>query len=226
MKKNCTACKQSKDYEEYGTCSIKRNKTGRESQCKACRKLYRDRPENLARNQAYQAEAYNENKEERLEADRIAYAFNPEVKKARAKEYVKNNREKVRASKNAYKKKRRKTDLNYRIKENLRCRLWHALNGKVKAGSSVSDLGCSVDELRAHLESLFTPGMSWANYGHLKGKWEIDHIKPLQSFTNLSDREQLLEACHYTNLQPLWWEDNNAKHNHSDYNVSKSTRQV
>jgi desulfoferrodoxin (superoxide reductase-like protein) len=31
--------------------------------------------------------------------------------------------------------------------------------------------------------------------------------KPLASF-DLTDRKQLLEACHYTNLQPLWAIDN------------------
>jgi hypothetical protein len=50
--------------------------------------------------------------------------------------------------------------------------------------------------------------MSWENYG-LKG-WHIDHIKPLEKF-NLLDLEQLKRACHYTNLQPLWAEDNLSK---------------
>jgi hypothetical protein len=55
--------------------------------------------------------------------------------------------------------------------------------------------------------------MSWDNYGRKKGVrcWEIDHIIPLISL-DLSDREQLLKACHYTNLQPLWAKDNWSKH--------------
>ncbi len=52
--------------------------------------------------------------------------------------------------------------------------------------------------------------MTWDNYG-LYG-WHIDHIKPLASF-DLTDREQFLEACHYTNLQPLWAEENLSKGN-------------
>lgn len=48
--------------------------------------------------------------------------------------------------------------------------------------------------------------MSWDNYG----KWHIDHIKPLADF-DLSDPKQFKEACHYSNLQPLWAEENHKK---------------
>ena len=72
-----------------------------------------------------------------------------------------------------------------------------------RPGSAVSDLGCTVSELRSYLEAQFLPGMSWENMG----KWHIDHIKPLAGF-DLTNRECFLEACHYTNLQPLWAVDN------------------
>ena len=66
-------------------------------------------------------------------------------------------------------------------------------------------LGCSAEQLRTHLEEKFTDGMSWDNYGY-RG-WHIDHIRPCASF-DLTDPQQQLECFHYTNLQPLWAEDN------------------
>lgn len=68
------------------------------------------------------------------------------------------------------------------------------------------DLGCSIEQLRKYLAARFQPGMTWNNYG----KWHIDHIVPLSS-VDLRDREQLLKACHYSNLQPLWAGDNSRK---------------
>lgn len=98
-----------------------------------------------------------------------------------------------------------------RIVSNLRGRLCNALKGSKKHGSAVRDLGCSIEELKQHLERQFYSHpdtgemMTWENYG--KYGWHIDHIIPLVSF-NLGNRDQLLKACHYTNLQPLWAIDN------------------
>jgi hypothetical protein len=64
-------------------------------------------------------------------------------------------------------------------------------------------VGCVPSELKIHLESQFTTGMSWDNYG-LYG-WHIDHKVPLSS---AKSEEELLKLCHYSNLQPLWAEDN------------------
>jgi AraC-like DNA-binding protein len=83
-----------------------------------------------------------------------------------------------------------------------------AIKDNWKSGSTIRDLGCSIVELKRHLEDQFDDNMSWDNYG-LDG-WHIDHIVPLASF-NLTDEDQFKKACHYTNLQPLWAKDNLSK---------------
>jgi hypothetical protein len=85
----------------------------------------------------------------------------------------------------------------------LRSRLINALKGKRSAKAALLYLGCTLEDLRQHLESLFKPGMTWENHG----SWHIDHIRPLASF-DLTKEENLYKACHYTNLQPLWAKEN------------------
>lgn len=67
-------------------------------------------------------------------------------------------------------------------------------------------LGCDLDYFRDHIEKQFAPGMNWGNWG----EWHIDHIRPLASFS-LDFRPELLMACNYRNLQPLWGVDNCSK---------------
>jgi hypothetical protein len=71
-------------------------------------------------------------------------------------------------------------------------------------------IGCTRDELMAHLQSKFQPGMAWNNYGQ-KG-WHVDHIIPISKF-NFSDPSQVTACFHWSNLQPLWWYQNLEKHN-------------
>jgi hypothetical protein len=105
----------------------------------------------------------------------------------------------------------RRNNPDVKLRDSLRRRLNNALKNTQKVGSAVDDLGCSISELRLYLESKFLPGMGWDNYG-LRG-WHIDHIEPLSKF-DLQDPEQLKKACHYTNLQPMWAQDNLKKSNH------------
>lgn len=107
---------------------------------------------------------------------------------------------------------RRKGDSNFKLAHYLRSRVTKMLRRGQKAGSAVRDLGCSIADFRTYLENGFYVHpitgevMAWGNYG----KWHVDHKRPLDSF-DLTDRTQFLQACHYTNLQPLWAEQNLAK---------------
>jgi hypothetical protein len=103
------------------------------------------------------------------------------------------------------------TNIQYKTSVLLRSRLNQAIKGLIKSGSAIRDLGCSISELKAHLEVQFEPDMTWGNWSR-KG-WHIDHIKPLAAF-DLSNPKELKEACHYKNLQPLWAKDNLVKSTH------------
>lgn len=157
-----------------------------------------------------------------------------EVKKIYDQKYMKENKDKIKersakhrkttvTAKAAYDKQYRtdnrdkiysryvekiKNDLQYRLASYLRRRLRISIKKQVKVGSAVRDLGCLMKELIVYLENQFQEGMTWDNWGMCG--WHVDHIKPLASF-DLSDPVQLREACHYTNLQPLWAKDNLAK---------------
>jgi hypothetical protein len=64
-------------------------------------------------------------------------------------------------------------------------------------------VGCSIEELRLHLESQFVAGMTWANYG----EWHVDHIRPCAMFDLTQDAQQR-ECFNWSNLRPLWGVEN------------------
>lgn len=160
-----------------------------------CKQCYNKKWNNSEEHKAYQKEYYK-----------------TEKRKAYLKEYSKSDKylqfrkefdtsEKRRAYNRVLNNTKRKENIQFKLSQNLRNRL---RNG-IKTGSFIRDLGCTIAELKDHLESLFQPGMTWENYG-IYG-WHVDHKVPLASF-DLTDREQFLKACHYSNLQPLWASDN------------------
>ncbi len=126
----------------------------------------------------------------------------------RNKAYYNRHRVKIMKGVVAIHKRRMKTDIGYRIKTYLRTRIWKAVRGVSKHKPTMDLLGCSVEELKDHLERQFKPGMTWLNYG-TKG-WVIDHIIPLASF-NLQNKSELEKAAHHSNLQPMWDMENRKK---------------
>jgi len=151
---------------------------------------------------------YANNKERHSEIMRCNYLLKKAEYRKRNDAYRTQNKEQVTEWSRLWSTQRRKEDVNFRLRKTLRGRLKAAIKNNQKTGSAVRDLGCSVEELKIYLESKFQPGMTWENWS-LHG-WHIDHIIPLSLF-NLSDRDQLRKACHYTNLQPLWAKDNLSK---------------
>ena len=101
-------------------------------------------------------------------------------------------------------------DASYKILRLCRNRLNHALNGELKSDNTIKLIGCTTEFLKEYLEKQFKSGMNWNNHT-IKG-WHIDHIIPCSSF-DLSDFEQQKKCFHYTNLQPLWYDENIKKSN-------------
>lgn len=109
-----------------------------------------------------------------------------------------------------YRKKRYKEEIIYRLIDISKTRLREIIKIKnVKKNKKTFDIiGCTPQFLKEHIEKQFKDGMNWENYG-LFG-WHIDHIIPLSS---AKTEEELYKLCHYTNLQPLWAEENMKKGN-------------
>ena len=216
--KVCSKCKIEKEFSEFH--KDKYAKSGYYPSCKPCNKVsvnkeqkaiylqeYCNNPENKEKLKEKRKEYYSKpDVKERQDRYTKEYNARPDVKERMSlqkKEY--NARPEIREKVNLQQKHRFHNDIQYKIGSKLRRRLKSALKTNQKVGSAVSDLGCSIEDLKKYLESKFQDGMSWDNYGFYG--WHIDHILPLASF-DLTDREQFLKACHYTNLQPLWALDN------------------
>lgn len=90
----------------------------------------------------------------------------------------------------------------------LRARINRAVTSRTRGGSLRELLGCSILFLRHWLARQFQPRMTWKNYG--RRGWHIDHIKPCASFDLRKSSEQR-KCFHYTNLRPLWWDENLSK---------------
>lgn len=163
---------------------------------------------------AKERERYERNKDKMKARAAERYERNKDEIRIKAAERYERNKSRIRtdewlkhrsAVRSRWHKKKRLTDINYRIKVNMRNRLNDAIRGCSKAASTMDLVGCSADDLKEHLESQFTDGMSWDNYGFYG--WHIDHIKPCAAFDLTLESEQKL-CFHYSNLQPLWAEDN------------------
>lgn len=120
-----------------------------------------------------------------------------------------------------YTRQRLETDLDFKMRKRLARRLRDALQrfGGEKSKRTMDLIGCSVQELREHLEKQFQPGMTWENWS-ISG-WHIDHIRPCASF-DLTDPIQQAQCFHYTNLQPLWAKDNMIKKDYWEGNLNET----
>ena len=162
---------------------------------------------------------YRENNKEKIKEYNKTYCTNNSKKiKNIAKKYRENNKEKVKESDknyrennknkiNIYRRERRKNDDLYRITSNIRGLIRQSFRYKGLKKNTLSEkiLGCSFEDFKNHLESLWEPWMNWDNYGlyepnKLNYGWDIDHIIPLKTGKT---EEDIIKLNHYSNLQPL-----------------------
>ena len=75
------------------------------------------------------------------------------------------------------------------------------LHRVIKTKTTTEEIGCTWLELKQHIERQFKDGMTWNKWSRYG--WHIDHIIPIsKGGTN-----------HYTNLQPMWADENLKKSN-------------
>lgn len=154
---------------------------------------------------------YDENKELFKERHHDYYLNNKDKVIKKRKEYIENNIEKVRESRKKYSLiyKEKNKDKLMELKKNWEKRnkhivLWRSLLKRTirqfhykKTDSTFNLLKYTAEELKIHLENLFTDGMSWKNYG----EWQVDHIKSLYTFDK-NTHPSIVNSL--SNLRPLW----------------------
>jgi hypothetical protein len=227
--KKCSKCGIEKSLEEFS--KDKSSKDGYISHCKECIKKYQEKNKDKIKEQRKKYKEENKDKikesdkkyrvdnkeqikkyqEENKEKLKEYRAENKEKLKEYNKKYRKENKEQTKEYNKKYQKEKYDNDPLFKLTITLRSRMIHAIKdgmGFTKCGKSEELLGCTFEEVRNHLESLFKDGMTWENHG--KYGWHIDHRRPCASF-DLSKPEEQRECFHYTNLQPLWATENLSK---------------
>ena len=165
-----------------------------------------------------QKKYYKTNRGKILKQSKKYREENKELINNKYKEYYKENKEKLNKLSRIHReqnkkyfsnymsswiKKRYSEDQMFRLKTNLRSRIYEYLKkgGYKKTKKTRDILGCSIYFYKKHLQKQFKEGMSWDNHG----EWHIDHIIPLAS---ANTEEELINLFYYTNTQPLWAEEN------------------
>lgn len=122
------------------------------------------------------------------------------------------NRATMNANMRRWVRSKRKSDARFRLVLAIKSRLVRILNtkGRKKNGTKIEAfLGCDRKEFITYIESMMLPGMTWENRRY--GVWHLDHIIPCSAFDHSSQR-QVYDCWHYTNLRPMWGNENMRKH--------------
>ena len=181
--KTCSCCGKNLPITEFKivlSCS-----DGHSGQCKTCER------EKL---KSYNNSLTPEQKEQKRQYHRDYSAKNKKQQQEYQKQYKLANAEKI---KQADKERYRKNKLNKSMSSWLRTVL-----KENKAERHWEDLvPYNLQQVKEHLESQFTPEMSWDNYGTY---WEIDRIIPQNLFHIETENDKDFQICwSLANLRPL-----------------------
>jgi hypothetical protein len=116
-------------------------------------------------------------------------------------EWVKKNRQR----RNKYYNYRYENEPQFKLQVCVSAQIRQTLKrvGSIKKNKTLQILGYTSEQLKTHLEFLFTDGMTWENYG--RGGWNIDHKLPISSFNFTCETDPEFQQCwSLDNLQPLW----------------------
>jgi len=214
MKKFCKECKIEKDISDF---YLKKNGKVGSSYCKSCyyikynkgdrseyHKKYREENTDLLKEKQKE---FRENNKELVAKRKKEYYQNlsdekkNELKNKKRELYHKNNYKEV---KNNYVNNKLNNDTFFKLKFNIRSLIRNSLKRGFsdKSKKTIEILGCSFEDFKLHLESKFDENMNWENQGSY---WHMDHIIPISS---AETEEDVYRLNHYTNFQPLYWEDN------------------
>lgn len=121
------------------------------------------------------------------------------------RDYYHNNKQSVLATQAIYQRRKRKIDPIYNLLIKLRTRIRDTLKDLNKSAKTMDLIGCNPEHLKRHFFSLFKNGMTMKHF--LRGEIHVDHVIPCSAF-NLIDPQQQRQCFHWSNLQPLWANEN------------------
>jgi hypothetical protein len=107
-------------------------------------------------------------------------------------------------------RERKRQDFKFNLHDKVSSAIRASLNGNKNGHGWESLVGYTLDDLKEHLEGLWSPGMNWENYGRYG--WHIDHIIPISKFNFEKPVDIDFRRCWaLSNLQPLWGKINYSK---------------
>lgn len=231
-KKRCTECKEIKDLLSFT--KLKSSEDGYHVKCKDCknklqRKLHNSKEQKVVTVDSKICSTCNINKpvsefnKHKSSKDGLrsycspcqsnyrkkyhANTDNKEKSHIQSKEYFKNNKRNIYDNKNL----RYKNNIQFQMSTKLSNVVYYILYSNSKYINKT--VGCTPQFFRDWLKFQFEEGMVFSNHGRStkeEKKWELDHIIPYK-LHDLTNEDEKLICCHWTNVQPVWGQKNKEK---------------